>query len=444
MPSLLEPERPKKKEMPKEANTRNDDEFDKLFETLRKPDDKKTNPVGGSNPNMEDEKVHVQENENESSNEEPIKKKANFSPCNKERNINDEQETSSIDENIESIEPDLDLNSSPSTPNIEDEEKFFSKIPSHTEFKDDDFANLQQLVDNSDDLKDKNKTTNLKQSKGANEVVAEENEHQDGREKLNKNVGIVITNRSPSTEDRRRHRNRSNERVKSEKDTFSKVVSDINEEHKENKVVRVDVEKDEKSTGAIKHGKENVVSKECKDLTDKTSIDKLLINENDSGISKRSNVRNEEAEEPQITSNKISITKDQSGEKIVDALNYNRQNKQKEDTNLEDQESGKIHKMQDIDKIERSTENKDCVPVKKKMKSFASVMSLFVKSKKDTSYVENPVKGRKTVKKLKKRSQTQSLFSVDLSILSISCILCILPDSWSSKLVSSFCLFCLL
>jgi hypothetical protein len=344
--------------MPKEANTRNDDEFDKLFETVRKSDDKKTNP------NMEDEKVQVQENKDvmdESSNEEPINNKTKLSPCNKEKDDNDEQDTLSIDENIESIEPDLDLNSSPSTPNIEEEEKLFSKIPSHTEFKDDDFANLRQLVDNSDDLKNQNKTTNLKQSKGANEVVAEENEHQDGREKLNKNVGIVITNRSPSTEDRRRHRNRSNERVKSEKDTFSKVVSDINEEHKENKVVRVDVEKDEKSTAAIKHGKENVVSKQCKDLRDKTSIGKLLFDDKESGLSKRSIVGNVEAEEPQSTSNKICITKHQSGEKIVDALNYNRQNKQKEDTNLEDQESGKIHKMQDIDKIERSTENKDCV-----------------------------------------------------------------------------------
>jgi hypothetical protein len=37
------------------------------------------------------------------------------------------------------------------------------------------------------------------------------------------------------------------------------------------------------------------------------------------------------------------------------------------------------------------------------VKSFASAMSLFLKSKKDTSYVENPVKGKKTVKKFKKR-----------------------------------------
>merc|ERR1712096_94088 len=52
---------------------------------------------------------------------------------------------------------------------------------------------------------------------------------------------------------------------------------------------------------------------------------------------------------------------------------------------------------------EKPSENKDPAPLKKKIKSFASAMSLILKSKKDTSYVENPVKARKTAKKLKRR-----------------------------------------
>merc|ERR1712045_278977 len=77
---------------------------------------------------------------------------------------------------------------------------------------------------------------------------------------------------------------------------------------------------------------------------------------------------------------RLSITKDDSGEKILDSK-----------------------KMEDGHNAERPSEGKETNPIKKKVKSFASAMSLFLKSKKDTSYVENPVKGKKTVKKFKKR-----------------------------------------
>merc|ERR1712083_444915 len=77
---------------------------------------------------------------------------------------------------------------------------------------------------------------------------------------------------------------------------------------------------------------------------------------------------------------RLSITKDDSGEKILDSK-----------------------KMEGGHNVERSSEGKETNPIKKKVKSFASAMSLFLKSKKDTSYVENPVKGKKTVKKFKKR-----------------------------------------
>merc|ERR1711981_515528 len=114
------------------------------------------------------------------------------------------------------------------------------------------------------DLESKQKTTSLKQSKRVNEVLAaKENEHQIGIANSKKNDGILITNISPNMEERRRNRNKSSERVKSQD------VSEINERLKENKVFRLDVEKGEISTNAIKHGKENVISKECEDLTDK-------------------------------------------------------------------------------------------------------------------------------------------------------------------------------
>merc|ERR1712141_453036 len=100
----------------------------------------------------------------------------------------------------------------------------------------------------------------------------------------------------------------------------------------------------------------------------------------ESGIidaSKPINAGSEHVDRPR---KRLSITKDDSGEKILDSK-----------------------KMEGGHNVERSSEGKETNPIKKKVKGFASAMSLFLKSKKDTSYVENPVKGKKTVKKFKKR-----------------------------------------
>merc|ERR1711894_667761 len=126
---------------------------------------------------------------------------------------------------------------------------------------------------------------------------------------------------------------------------------------------------------------------------------KLLTVSKEGGTVKPSN-EDVNIEDQQSIHSKIKIVKSESSERIIDVNNKT----QSEEHSDIGKKTIKEDKKDAIPDTKKTTENKESViPVKKKVKSFASAMSLFLKSKKDTSYVENPVKGKKTGKKLKKR-----------------------------------------
>merc|ERR1712203_291482 len=346
MPSLLEPERIEwSKKKPKEQELDNsrqgEDEFDKLFQTLKKPEDRKPTLPLRKNDDIEGKKGNASSIIQSSSEG----KDYNTISDNKTTAI-DEGKTTDNEDTEPSNDDDLDTDSSSTSPDKEDTDE--SSLDS---------------TQSMDDLENSEKSLTAGNKELSCDIKSIGSED---------TWGDSILKLGPEGKERQRQNSRKSEsglakeEEKGKIETLNTVLSPNAKEKKKDHKFHDNEKLDKDSLSLFKKDAEESLS----------DISKLK----ESGIidaSKPSNAGSEHVDRPR---KRLSITKDDSGEKILDSK-----------------------KMEGGHNVERSSEGKETNPIKKKVKSFASAMSLFLKSKKDTSYVENPVKGKKTVKKFKKR-----------------------------------------
>ena len=124
------------KEVVNESSSFNDDEFDKLFQTVKKPDEKKTIPSFDSSDKNKDTPMIAEEFSSDTTvNAESLSsesmKKHDLDQIDAEKVTKDDEDLSSINYNDDSMDADLDISSSPNTPTVDeslfdlDEEKDF-------------------------------------------------------------------------------------------------------------------------------------------------------------------------------------------------------------------------------------------------------------------------------------------------------------------------------
>merc|ERR1712088_1210064 len=346
MPSLLEPERiERSKKKPKEQeldiSRQGEDEFDKLFQTLKKPEDRKPTLPVRNNDDIEGKKDSASSIIQSSSKD-------------KDYNTISYHKTTAIDEGkttdngLTEQSTDTDLATDSLSTSLDKEDTDESSLDS---------------TESTDDLKNSEKSLTARNKEFGSEIesVGSKDENSDSVLKLGRDG-----------KERQRQNSRKSESELAKEEEIGKVET-LN-------TLPLPNAKEKKIDHKL-HGKEKLD-------TDGSSLFKKDTEESLSDISKLKGSRvvdanipiNAESEHVSRQKKRLSITKDDSGEKILDSK-----------------------KMEDGHNAERSSEGKETNPIKKKVKSLASAMSLFLKSKKDTSYVENPVKGKKTVKKFKKR-----------------------------------------
>merc|ERR1712223_699572 len=208
-------------------------------------------------------------------------------------------------------------------------------------------------------------------------------------DKINKTPVSAINDMhldSNNKEDKIRHRNKSSD-VASE----SQPSSEQSIDNKNTKMSDTEV-RDENEGIGIK----------SKDESRSSDHQSLLTNDTKPLTTLKQSNKETKLDKEHNSNSKISVIKFDKSEQIVDSISICKENNSKEviksGTDSPGQDNDDKNEISD-----KASTNSDAAPVKKKVKSFASAMSLFLKSKKDTSYVENPVKGKKTVKKFKKR-----------------------------------------
>merc|ERR1712141_180580 len=346
MPSLLEPERiERSKKKPKEQeldiSRQGEDEFDKLFQTLKKPEDRKPTLPVRNNDDIEGKKDSASSIIQSSSKD----KDYNTISYHKTTAI-DEGKTTDNELTEQSINTDLETDS----------------LSTSLDKEDTDESSLDS-TESTDDLKNSEKSLTARNKEFGSEIesVGSKDEKSDS---------VLKLGRDGKERQRQNSRKSESELAKEEEKRKLETLKPLLSPNAKEKTI------DHKL-----HDKEKLDK-------DGLSLFKKDTEESLSDISKLKGSRvvdanipiNAESEHVSRQKKRLSITKDDSGEKILDSK-----------------------KMEDGHNAERSSEGKETNPIKKKVKSFASAMSLFLKSKKDTSYVENPVKGKKTVKKFKKR-----------------------------------------
>ena len=412
MPSLLEPEkseRSKKKEVVSENSSFNDDEFDKLFQTVKKSDEKKRNAIHGCNEDTLVKTITPDTSVIDKTGGSDViasafLKNDSVSQIDTENSLNEDEYLSSINDNEDSMDADLDISSSPNTPTV-DESLF-------------DLDDEKDLEEYEPDRKEFVENSKERGSKVDNKEVADG----DGTEE-NKSSGEVVLNASipiitDTNSDTSLNKN-ENDKVRLCNESKDKITQNMSSAEE-----CFDVKKSKVDEDIVTHdGEVGTLMPSQKSGKEKKDIDEnvALKESNDSASSHvkqfndtkpleavKESCKETILDKEEKTNSKISVIKSDKSEQIVDSISIRKENKSNEGAHSET-EGPQHDKDEKSEKSDKSNQNSDTVPVKKKVKSFASAMSLFLKSKKDTSYVENPIKARKTAKKLKRRRSHKKL-----------------------------------
>merc|ERR1712223_2115053 len=212
-------------------------------------------------------------------------------------------------------------------------------------------------------------------------------------DKINKTPVSAINDMhldSNNKEDKIRHRNKS---------------SDVTYESQPSSEQSIDNKNSKKSDAEVRDENEGIKSK---DDSRSSNHQSLLTNDTKPLTTLKQSNKETKLDKEHNSNSKISVIKCDKSEQIVDSISICKENNSKEviksGTDSPGQDNDDKNEISD-----KASTNSDAAPVKKKVKSFASAMSLFLKSKKDTSYVENPVKPRKGGRKFKRRRGNKKL-----------------------------------